>query len=138
MTLSTWKTEFYPTEASECSKEDAIEHSLRKWRGLRKEALERHGLYFDTYDYVVVDDDGGYHFTVDASSCALCEHFLAEESDSWDEDRCKACPLSKSRSGISCDDTMNSEKSSPWHAWLDKTDPEPMIAALEKAQKEQP
>lgn len=126
MTLSTWKTEFYPTEASECSKEDAIEHSLRKWRGLRKEALERHGAFIKYGD---VRSDGEF-FVIGGSSCALCESFFTERA-------CKACPLAMSRGGKPCDREMPNEAISPWHSWTDRFDPEPMISALEKAQKEQ-
>lgn len=40
MSLKTWKLEFYPVEASTVSKEDALDHSLRKWEGLTEENLK--------------------------------------------------------------------------------------------------
>lgn len=131
MTLSTWKTEFYPTEASECSKEDAIEHSLRKWSGLRKEALERHEAY-SSHSGNVIDGSGGVIF-VGANNCALCHHFYDEDT----YPACSACPLAKSRNGAPCDSKNLGESSAPWFHWTRNSDPEPMIAALIVAQKEQ-
>lgn len=32
MTLKSWKDEFYPKEAHETSKEEAVDHCLNKWK----------------------------------------------------------------------------------------------------------
>ena len=34
----------YPVDAKDCPKGREVEHSLRKWRGLRREVLDEHGL----------------------------------------------------------------------------------------------
>ena len=35
MSLKSWKAEFYPVTASRVSKKNALEHSLKKWEGLK-------------------------------------------------------------------------------------------------------
>jgi hypothetical protein len=132
MSLDTWKVEFYPTPACDCSAEDAIEHSLRKWRGLRGEALARHGLV--RVDNGFAEPGGGCWFYVSASSCALCEHFYSEDEEG-NEPRCAKCPLAIARGGFPCDDEQPGEADSPWVVWTADDDPEPMIAALEEAKK---
>ena len=32
MSIATWIGEFYPVRAQECPKEDALRHSILKWR----------------------------------------------------------------------------------------------------------
>ena len=128
MSLATWKAEFYPTEAKDCPADQAIEHSLRKWRGLRAETLRTHGLKTSVGDLV---DSEGKRFVMGAESCALCEQFYKATVDY--EDRCAACPLAQARGGVSCDETTSEERNAPWWEWGDKYNPEPMIAALEKA-----
>jgi hypothetical protein len=48
MRLTTWEKEFYPITAEEFEKgtndRALVDHSLRKWRGLRIENLRRHKL----------------------------------------------------------------------------------------------
>ena len=54
MSLKTWKKEFYPISASRVRKDAiaAIEHSLRKWRGLTKDQMKRHGVGVSNYLYL--------------------------------------------------------------------------------------
>lgn len=47
MSLETWKEEFYKIPAEECIKEQALDHSITKWEGLRPENLQKHGLFLD-------------------------------------------------------------------------------------------
>lgn len=121
MSLATWKAEFYPLEAGECPKDQAVEHSLRKWKGLRAEALVRHDVTADCGQLKLRAADG--YLSTDCSSCALCAHFLP----------CKECPLARSRKGTPCDSRMPGEHMSPFVSWRDEFTPEPMIAALEAA-----
>lgn len=45
MSIKTWKEEFYPVKPRKSmTTKEAIEHSLRKWEGLRKSNLKKHGL----------------------------------------------------------------------------------------------
>jgi hypothetical protein len=130
MSLESWKAEFYPVPASECPAEDAIEHSLRKWRGLRPEALARHGVGTKgTRLFAAVD---GF-FYISATNCALCEQFF-QDAEEEDEKACADCPLAISRGGVSCSKAREGESFAPWEAFGAGNNPEPMIAALEKAQ----
>lgn len=119
--IETWKAEFYPVGADECPHDQALSHSLQKWRGLRHDALMAHGLTTTSGGDL---KSGGVVFRVDASTCALCEA----------HPRCDGCPLFESRGEVSCDFQTEREeeanKPSPFEAWQTDQDPEPMIAAL--------
>jgi hypothetical protein len=128
MSLDTWKAEFYPITAKECPVEQAIEHSLRKWLGLRPEALQQHGVRI-TCGNLANETGDGRIFLISSSSCALCALHYAED----DDQPCASCPLAISRGGASCDGLAKGEKVAPWWVWGDEKDHEPMIAALEKA-----
>ena len=123
MSLKTWKEEFYPVEAdspeAQASARAAIEHSLRKWRGLRPEALLKHDVRLEgPYHRQVFDDCADESQVISGSSCALCRRLYYD---------CYGCPLVKV-SGLVCDDAE-----SAWDVYTNKADPEPMIAQLEKA-----
>jgi hypothetical protein len=125
MTLQTWKEEFYPIDAKYVSKEDAVEHSLRKWIGLRAENLSKHGVnatYSRVYDGdgVCGEDEMMY---IDDESCALCVHYI--------ENECSACPLF-GLLGRSCD--KGDEIISEYASFVRFGNPEPMITALERLQ----
>lgn len=107
-----WLKEFYPVDASNVPKSEAVAHSLQKWRGLRPEALVKYGL-----DCAPIPIDG--------DSCALCEHYLDPEG--YAENFCKTCPL-KLALGRFCD----AGNRAPWQAWAYLENPEPMIEALEE------
>lgn len=128
MSLQSWRDEFYPTEAVDCPANEAIAHSLRKWIGLRVENRRRHEVRCDEATSHLVD--GAARFPVNSTTCALC---ASHYDDSADDAPCAGCPLAVSRDGYSCDTKANDERQSPWAAWFDHENPEPMIAALEKA-----
>lgn len=142
MSLESWKEEFYPIEA-EHEKADPVGHSLRKWQGLRKENLEKHGVVIDCERLLIdTEDSGGKGFRVGADSCALCEihynsdepiYYHGDEDDEDDEDNCGRCPLKVARGGVSCDMPREGEKLSPWTHFVRLEDPEPMIVWLERA-----
>lgn len=130
MSSKSWLSEFYPVEADDGSLKtnlQRVQHSLQKWRGLRKEELKRHNIK-------VVDDcrlytkrTDNFVLQVNADSCALCMKY----GDAW---YCSGCPLTRVRAGSPCDKGRLSEDQAPWRAWTYDQNPEPMIAALEKAE----
>jgi hypothetical protein len=120
VSLASWKAEFYPKPADETTPEEAVAHSLQKWRGMRAEALARHGL---VRREMTIYEEGNFlnSLNFDAYTCALCAN---------QEGRgCEGCPLFESRGEVGCDEPMDEEERSPYSA----SGPEPMIAALEKA-----
>jgi hypothetical protein len=110
-----WRKKFYPVEANKVSEKDAIQHSLTKWIGARKENLgdlENPPIHFYS------------------SSCALCWHYI--ETHNSEVRACLECPLFKLR-GKPCDQCIYGEENvAPFHAWL-YGNPEPMIELLERA-----
>lgn len=88
MSIETWKAEFY-SPVEETTKKDAIDHSLRKWEGLKANNLKRHGLG-RTLDGDLYDLATRLRvFGVDGYTCALCHHYYTLE------DRCRNCPIAK-------------------------------------------
>lgn len=114
MSLGTWKAEFYPTPVDnpDCH---PVMHSLRKWRGLTNDHLEKHGLleiHYVSYKY--------------AQTCALCfsrgyDHSVGVITS----DMCRECPI-----------VLSGQKSClhDCSAWQEQWcgDVSPMIEALEK------
>lgn len=132
MSLQSWKEEFYPVDASDCPKEDAIEHSLLKWVGLRRENRGRHDVGLDGFNGVIEQSlKSGDRLGIDSVSCALCVVHLDRS--------CGDCPLFLVR-GQQCDHRTQDEEasglSSPWTAWAVGRDPEPMIFWLIKAKEQ--
>lgn len=138
MSAETWRAKYYPKPASAFVEEGnpefldmkgALEHSLRKWEGLREGNMEEEcvdavstGIYEDATGAVVV--------RVTMEYCALClvaEHINGECNATM----CGHCPIHKAL-GMACDD-LHSGDISPWHTFLHSRDPEPMIDALIKA-----
>ena len=115
MSLETWKEEFYFVDASEVPVEQAIQHSLRKWIGLRQENLDKHGVSIEGKR--IYGEDG--RLFISESSCALCRYYLEDYSN------CRHCPL-YTVLGRSCD----SGRSAPYQQFVLDGDPEPMIRAL--------
>lgn len=138
MSLLTWKAEFYPRDAADVPKEEAVAHSLQKWIGLRAENLKKHNCerYCNWIREILTPsyaDDLNNIFYVDSGSCVLCLHYLKDQSESprW----CEQCPLARVRGGFSCSVRMppeTGELRDPWLAWTKYEDPEPMIMWLEK------
>ena len=128
MSIESWSKKFYPIEASKVKTvKEAIRHSLRKWRGLRKNQLSLHGLekkaYRETKFIIKVGNVGDdIVFWVDDETCALCHMFMDMEGDGDRCDRCDRCPLCEGKDG--CEDEFEE--------WVQDDNPEPMIKALEK------
>ena len=127
MSLDTWKKEFYPIPAKECKKKDALEHSLKKWIGLRIKNLEKHGVIKKGFRIIEDLKDEYEYLHIADSSCALCIHYLNNEGI-----KCIKCPLSKSRNGTACD----KGRSSPYENFTNHSEPEPMIRLIRKAIKQ--
>lgn len=119
MSKETWLAAHYPTAARDCPQQDALAHSLTKWRGLTTEKLREHGLHVTP-------------LPVGGSTCALCVHYLKN----YNERMCATCPLAISRDGAPCDEhstVHDGEEDSPWAEWGLRNNPDPMIKALEAA-----
>jgi hypothetical protein len=136
-----WERNFYPVPASTVPKEHAIEHSLRKWQGMRPAILSEHGV-IRSLNMLVDRRSGAHILSVDTQSCALCQHHYRAtlerdpSSDGNEPGRCPSCPL-VAVLGRACDADPD-EGVSPWDAWAhEERDPEPMISALKSALKRQ-
>jgi len=118
MSINTWKEEFYSPIKLPLTDAEAIDHCLKKWRGFRAPALERHEISF-----------GGVRSATDCmtsiQTCALCVKYRRED--------CINCPLVTVR-GEPC---FSSEGVgiSPYHTFIDTRNPEPMISLLEEARR---
>lgn len=121
MSLHTWKKEFYPTRANaRMSVRKAIQHSIRKWEGLKKTNLRKHQMVVSTaYTRRIEDMLTGSIFSIDSESCALCQKFIEIEHT------CTHCPLYR-QLGHRCD-----ELNGPYTVWPRKG-PYRMIRALKK------
>lgn len=128
MSLETWKAEYYPKPAEEVSKEEAVQHSLQKWVGLRTGNLEKHGLMRRSGTRSI-GDRGDQRMYVDNFSCALCRRYYGANQTA----SCAGCPLHEVRGGIDCDEVTREESRSPFHEWSIGSEPEPMIEWLRKA-----
>lgn len=120
MSLKSWLDEFYPISASEVSKEDALEHSIRKWKGLLPVNLAKHKVAYQWEEVQPRDKEERIHsFLIGSSSCALCQHWYDDESG------CPECPLVKA--GHICCDDYNS-------AWRERyNNPARMVEELERS-----
>lgn len=134
MSGNTWLKEFFPVAAYYAAKGtniEAVRHSLQKWKGLRPDAMEKHHVCIRDNDanvYAnVYDQKGNLVMFMGDASCALCHKHTGRFS-------CSSCPLARVRSGKRCDRERQHEEEAPWGAWVTSRDPEPMIAALEKAE----
>lgn len=125
MSYKSWCKEFYPVPAdSKEAKARPLEHSLRKWLGLRPASLRRHGGRAE--DASLVFAPGVESLSVDMGTCALCQVHLVGEGS------CKGCPLNKVR-GAACDSSLSPEEFSPYKAFTCYVDPKPMLALIRKA-----
>lgn len=119
MSAETWLAEFYPVAADKVPVEQALQHSLVKWKGLRPEALAKHEITKPPID-------------IDAGSCALCEHHC----DCDGEVSCQTCPLYLTR-GETCDCPVGDEFLAPYQMYSLEHNPEPMIDLLEEVLEKQ-
>lgn len=126
MSYETWKQKYYPTDAITFRGGDladldtvieAIEHSLRKWRGLSKTALREHGLVKSMWRIGKESQDREeYDLSISGNSCALC---MLSGQD------CDKCPIVEVTGDV-CDGD-----DSQYDTWCSFTNPDPMIDLLE-------
>ena len=133
MSLDTWKDEFYRVAANDRSIKtnlQAAQHSLRKWRGMTEENMDRHGVTLSTAGNLECYDGELWDMlAISSSSCALChKHSLREPTPD-----CHYCPLRRIRNGARCDIGTSLEKVSPWAMWSRHASPDAMIRLLEKS-----
>lgn len=117
MSEQSWIDEHYPIPASEVPIEDALQHSLRKWVGARKENLKKHGVEKPPFRY-------------SSRTCALCCHCCVA-GPYVEGGGCAPCPLFKVR-GAPCDQRI-SKGVNPYRLYTMRGDPEPMIELIEAA-----
>ena len=144
MGIQSWKEEFYSVEAQDVPEKEAIAHCILKWEGLRKCNLRKHNVK-------VNQDNWGYiPIHADAETCALCHiyyHTLhkikgkfpnndidIDKEYSKNIDKCINCPLYKVRGNVSCYLSLEFEEESPYSAYIDYGNAEPMLAWLRLAQ----
>lgn len=125
MSLKSWINQYYRVPVEDLKGATALratKHSLQKWKGLRKDALDHHKVIIcnsAVEDAYRSDWSHNNQLTIDDSSCALCQNYIKEFSN------CGDCPLYKTL-GRRCD------YSGPYTTWSRYGNPEPMIKALEK------
>lgn len=136
MSVLSWKKEFYPVAAnSPAARKAPVAHALRKWQGLRTEALAKHGVALANAPFAPAlrYSTGRVALAIDADTCALCQIFLLKDG------LCKDCPLYILRGKTPCYLATPREeaagKESPYHMLVDPADrtPEPMIRLLRRA-----
>ena len=123
MSLKTWIKEFYPVRAEKVSKQDALDHSIKKWEGLKKKNLLKHQLSSGPDNHAYITDRAGGSSFIDSDTCALCHHYLGEGYDY----PCEKCPIVKVNKR-SC----NSE----YDYFCGTGNPVPMLRLLIQTQKE--
>jgi len=122
MSMIAWTKRYYPVSARRRMSElAAVQHSLRKWEGLRKKILAEYKI--KKYDNKIISD-GAVSLEINEETCALCKKFRSG-------DNCGDCPLYLVRGCVQCDYAMSREEEGPYEYWVTTGNPEPMIAWLE-------
>lgn len=143
MSLESWLEEFYPIPADKSTREGAVEHSLQKWIGLRKENLDKHecsvtGPAHKEHARVVSKDlERIGYLLISSNTCSLCYHYY-NDSPPDEENYCSACPLYQSL-GMACDAaSWDGTEIGPFARWYysNGNDLEPMIKALEEIKRD--
>lgn len=111
MSAATWIDEFYPEPAEDVAREEALDHSIRKWSGLTLSALSAHDL-------------DAAPIPINADTCALCIHYFPNGGF-----KCQGCPLFDVL-GRPCYALDPNTDNGPFEAWTNYEDPGPMLEAL--------
>lgn len=119
MSLETWKAEFYHVGAEDCPVAEAASHSLRKWEGLSKTNLKKHGCKMG---YKFIEDKIGFTLDIDTTTCALCKHHYDFDSEN-DSSGCEECPIHKS-TGANCH--------GEYTEWMNEGKVVPMVKLLKR------
>jgi hypothetical protein len=122
MSLKSWKNEFYKTKANDNIETTilALEHSIKKWKGMLPENLAKHEMAF--YDGNIRETElPREEFEISMATCSLCHKFF------YTHGNCRKCPL-KVHFKLECHD----ESREPFYVWMQTGNPIPMIETLEK------
>ena len=158
MSFNSWKNEFYPNGPKGMRPLPyqepviaAIDHSLRKWKGMLPENLAKHNVALTRVDSrehgcgLFVHAKGrlespGYRLPINDTSCSLCKmctvvNDTAELKYTYID--CPACPLYTQLGGKACDTTIDDgvHPTGPYIIMMVQRDPTPMIEHLEAALK---
>lgn len=129
MSLETWKKEFYSEKPKKSfTKKQAIEHSLKKWKGLTEENIKKHNCSLND-EFLTENKGDDDYLRIDGGSCSLCVKYYIEKDFEFRESRCEKCPLFKSL-GHKCDNIFNAD--APYIIFTNENNPLPMIEALQK------
>lgn len=130
MSLETWLAEYYPTPANEVPEGEALDHSIRKWLGLRAENLSKHKVTL--LDTVIFDDDDiedephdELGISINGDTCALCEHHH-EYDGSLSILTCPTCPIV-----VATGEACSGKPGSAYSEFCTDRGPEPMIRLLQ-------
>lgn len=114
MSIESWKDEFMPVDASEFREKSDLEclkHAHKKWTGLTKSNMERHGL-FKVTNYIHNNAD---KISIADETCSLCRKYYNEYTD---ETACFMCPLE--------------DCSKQYSYWFNTRNPNPMIKLIDE------
>jgi len=126
MSLATWKTEHVIKLPKRATIDQMLNAALQKYIGGRKTNLEKHGCH--TSDGCVwAHGSSSFDF---ADNCELCRQYRTMQNSITFV--CAGCPLD-GPGDRSCGYRPAGE--SPWHAWLRRSYPEPMIRLIRRAIK---
>lgn len=129
-----WKKKYYPVSANSLENATvlaALNHSIKKWKGLDGSILLKYGLRLFWGDIMMEDVFASptlVLFRIASDTCALCIKFDIEEID------CRGCPLFEVRGQVRCDQLRPKEKQSPYYSML-TGNPKPMQEWLERAKQ---
>lgn len=118
-----WLEKFYPVAPSpEMTWEQAVDHTLLKWSGAKKEVLQEYGC--KNIDGTIVNrhNDGILFFG--KLSCSLCVKS--------DNANCILCPLFHVRNEFSCTKCNQHEKKSPYDYFIEDGNVTKMLYWLRK------
>jgi hypothetical protein len=117
MSLQTWKDEFYPVPATDygSTRLEAIQHSLRKWTGVLKKNLKKHGV-------------NTCHLILSSKTCSLCIMYHERLA-------CEGCPLNID--GSKCYESSLDSKPRGYKIYYRTGDARPLIRELKAALKKE-
>lgn len=129
MGLQDWKGAFYSDVegAKGWTDKQCFEHTLKKYKGLKKENLNKYGVQLSG---AVVRRDQSEEFFLGTDTCSLCTKYYGIEDDTV-ENECSICPLDQAGYGCFTNDEDEDHKNL-WAKMYDENDPTEMIQQMKK------